>query len=284
MNGGAKSFVLLMSLAATGCETAPKAIAIRPLANPADKIRAGSAGLADARAQLALGNVGLALEAFRKALRETPDNPEAYAGIAKCYKSMGRYDLARQNYETALAFAPKDPGLLGGFTVAAATAASPVRSEAAAIATQPVQAAPPAHRDLPPSAVDVAGARGLRIADRQLDALAAGPSITVELPPARPAAVATTTVAPIQRQAAVAAAPPRRPCRPWLIVSCQVPPSTCCGAGILLAVRQLQALAAAGPSITVDLPPAQPARRWTRRTASGRLPRWRSSRARASSA
>ena len=51
--------------------------------------------LADAAAQLALGNVGLALEGFRKALREQPDSADAYAGIANCYEAMGRFDLAR---------------------------------------------------------------------------------------------------------------------------------------------------------------------------------------------
>ena len=68
--------------------------------------------VAEARGQFALGNVGLALESFRKAAREDPDSADAYAGIAACYDRMGRFDLSRRNYEAALAIAPGDPLLL----------------------------------------------------------------------------------------------------------------------------------------------------------------------------
>lgn len=68
--------------------------------------------MAEARGQLALGNPGLALEAFRRVLRTEGDNPGAFAGVAACYAAMGRYDLARSNYEAALALSPHDPALL----------------------------------------------------------------------------------------------------------------------------------------------------------------------------
>jgi len=62
--------------------------------------------LAEGNAQLALGNVGLASEAYRKALREQPDSVDAMNGLANCYDRMGRSDLSRRYYEMALAVQP----------------------------------------------------------------------------------------------------------------------------------------------------------------------------------
>ena len=62
--------------------------------------------VAEGNAQLALGNVGLAIEAYRKALREQPDNVDAMMGLATCYDRMGRSDLSRRHYEMALAVEP----------------------------------------------------------------------------------------------------------------------------------------------------------------------------------
>ncbi len=49
------------------------------------------------------------------AAREDPNSIDALTGIAICYDQMGRYDLSRRNYETALALAPADVSLLGAF-------------------------------------------------------------------------------------------------------------------------------------------------------------------------
>ena len=68
--------------------------------------------IAEARGQLVLGNVALALEGFRKAVREDPTSVDALTGIAYCYDQMGRFDLSRRHYEMALALAPRDPALL----------------------------------------------------------------------------------------------------------------------------------------------------------------------------
>src|SRR5262245_51427515 len=87
--------------------------------------------IAEARSHLALGNVGLALEGFRKAAREDPTSVEAQAGIADCYDRMGRFDLSRRHYEQALAIAPRDPGLLAAF--AASLDQQGQRAEAAAV-------------------------------------------------------------------------------------------------------------------------------------------------------
>ena len=71
--------------------------------------------IAEARAQFALGNVALALEAFRIALREDPNSIDAMTGVAACYDRMARFDLSRRHYEAALAIAPGDPLLLAAF-------------------------------------------------------------------------------------------------------------------------------------------------------------------------
>ena len=67
--------------------------------------------VAEARAHFALGNVALALEGFRKALREDPASVDALNGVAACYDRMGRFDLSRRYYEQALALAPGDARL-----------------------------------------------------------------------------------------------------------------------------------------------------------------------------
>jgi hypothetical protein len=111
MTGGTKILLLGSSLLMTGCVT-DQAYQVRPIADPAAKFRYAGSLIAQGRAQLALGNVGLALETFRKAQREQPPSADTFAGIAACYSAMGRHDLARSNYEFALAYAPNDPMLL----------------------------------------------------------------------------------------------------------------------------------------------------------------------------
>ncbi|WP_395624005.1 LytR C-terminal domain-containing protein [Sphingomonas daechungensis] len=70
------------------------------------------ARIAEARGQFALGNVALALSAYRMAARDDPNSTDALVGMAKCYDQMGRYDLSRRNYEAALALAPGDTQIL----------------------------------------------------------------------------------------------------------------------------------------------------------------------------
>lgn len=93
--------------------------------------------VAEARGHFALGNVGLALEGFRKALREEPANVDAMNGIAACYDRMGRFDLSRRYYEQALAVAPGDARLYANLAVSLELQgrrheAASVRSELAA--------------------------------------------------------------------------------------------------------------------------------------------------------
>jgi tetratricopeptide (TPR) repeat protein len=182
MNGGVKSLLVVASLAAASCSAAPGEVKIRPIADPASKMRPGDDRLADAKAQLALGNVGLALEGFRRGSREAPDSAEAFAGMAACYDAMGRYDLAQSNYEAALALAPRNAALLTALAGSLdrqgkRDAAAEVRNEvallnAAAAALDQTQAEP----------------------DQASASADAAPSVTVALPPARP--IASAPVAP----------------------------------------------------------------------------------------
>jgi hypothetical protein len=63
-------------------------------------------------AELGVGNVALAMETFRKAIRENPTDVRALTGLALSYQRMGRLDLSRKWLETALATAPDSPHLL----------------------------------------------------------------------------------------------------------------------------------------------------------------------------
>jgi len=140
MNGGVKGLLVAASFAAAGCAAAPNGVEIRPIADPSSKLRPGADGLADAKGQLAVGNVGLALEGFRKVARDYPDNAEAFAGMAACYEAMRRFDLAEMKYQAALALAPHNTALLAKLAIALdqqgkADAAAEVRGEIAELAS-----------------------------------------------------------------------------------------------------------------------------------------------------
>jgi tetratricopeptide (TPR) repeat protein len=89
-----------------------QSVTVRPLATGfAEGEKPASFRVAEARAHFALGNVALAAEGFRRALREDPASVDAMNGLAACYDRMGRFDLARSLYEQALALAPDDARL-----------------------------------------------------------------------------------------------------------------------------------------------------------------------------
>lgn len=110
--------------------------------------------------QLALGNVGLAVESFRRALREEPDNHRAMLGLAECYLVMGKPSLARRSVEQALALRPDLPELYRALAAAAEGEGrvqeaialrreAQVRSASPAQSVQPTIARPP--RQSPPA-------------------------------------------------------------------------------------------------------------------------------------
>ena len=115
MRKGGTYFMAAALLTAGGCGEQGK-LEVRSIGSPlAAGVKPVSFRVAEARGQFVLGNVALALESFRKAAREDPASIDALAGIAACYDQMGRFDLSRRNYETALALAPGDPQLLAAF-------------------------------------------------------------------------------------------------------------------------------------------------------------------------
>ena len=69
--------------------------------------------------QLAMGNVGLALESFRRAAREDPQSYKALQGLAECYLQLGKPALARRSLEQALALRPDVPELYRALAAAA---------------------------------------------------------------------------------------------------------------------------------------------------------------------
>jgi tetratricopeptide (TPR) repeat protein len=115
--------LIVASIALTACSASPGKVEIRSVGQTA--ARAGGDQIAYARGQLVLNNPGLAIEGFRKALREQPDSIDALTGLAAAYGAMGRYDLARRYYEASLAIAPQDPKLLRAFDAVRAYAAAP---------------------------------------------------------------------------------------------------------------------------------------------------------------
>jgi hypothetical protein len=157
---------------------------VRAIADPSAAIRGGD-DLAVARGQLRLGNVGLALEAFRKIQRDRPSDAAALAGIGDCYSAMGRLDVARFNYEAALALAPKSPLLLNGLAQVLEREGLHARAIAvrveAAVAAMPVVLAPAAVQPV----ATAHGAEPVR-ASAAMEPMQTG-SITVSLPPVRPA-------------------------------------------------------------------------------------------------
>ena len=189
MGGGKKSLLATVALAAAGCAADDGKLDVRTIADPiAAASKRGSPMLAEARGMLALNNVGLALEAFRKALRQQPDSVEALAGIAECYERMGRYDLSRVNYEAALAIAPNNPVLLNTFALSLQRQGR--FAEASALRAEAAEA----------EAVDVAVT--VRMAQSDLAAQPAAPAAVAQGP--RPVDVAKVAAA---QPAKVASAP-----------------------------------------------------------------------------
>ena len=152
-------------------------VEVRSIKQPlADGRQPANFRVAEGNSQLALGNVGLAVEAYRKALREEPDSVDAMLGLAACYDRMGRTDLSRRHYEMALAVNPANTNTYSLF--AQSLDAQGQREEAARVKTELAArvVAPEAPREAPGS----------------VPVLPPPPaqSVTVALAPSRPAPVA----------------------------------------------------------------------------------------------
>lgn len=117
--------------------SANRTVAVRPLPTAlAAGTHPASFRIAEANGHLALGNVALALEGFRRAMREDPESAAALVGMAQCYDLMGRTDMSRSTFEKALALQPRDQAVLAAFSQSLARAgatreAAQVRREGA---------------------------------------------------------------------------------------------------------------------------------------------------------
>ena len=150
MRQTATFITLAATLGVTACATGE--FNVRPTKSALAEGRLPSnARVAEGNGQLALGNVGLAIEAYRKALREQPDNVEAMMGLASCYERMGRADLSRRHYEMALAADPTNTEIYSHF--AQSLDAQGQRDEAARVKTELAArvVAPEASREVPGS-------------------------------------------------------------------------------------------------------------------------------------
>ena len=261
MTGGARFFLFSSCLAAAGCTAAAQDVKVRPIADPAAKFRYGGSLIAQGRAQLALGNAGLALETFRKAQREQPESADAFAGIAACYAAMGRYDLTRANYEFALAYAPNDPALLNALAstldrLGRGEQAAEVRREAARLAVRPASTQV-AQAAATPIAVPKVGSVVVKLPDPKPAVVAKkAPVVPTSRPQLAataasvPAAIAPILTAPTPKPQTNAAAPEPEPRSVALAMSkAPAPPAI---------VQRVTTIAPAASTI-VELPPARPA-------------------------
>ena len=191
-----RAFVIAIAAATVASCGGSGRIAVRALPTPlASGERSVSFRIAEANGQFALGNVALALESYRKALRENISSVDAMVGMAACYDAMGRFDLSRRHYEAALAVEPANRDLLG--RLAASLLQQGLAGEAASIRQEIAarsRTAPPSSP--PPTAV----------ADNTVLA-PVGASITIPMPVAR-------QVSPITVALVAAAAPVERAARP----------------------------------------------------------------------
>ena len=150
MKSAAHFTCLAAMVGATACSMGE--LTVRPIKSTlAEGRQPSNVRVAEGNAQLALNNVALAIEAYRKALREEPNNVEAMIGLASCYDRMGRADISRRHYEMALAVDPANTEVYSHF--AQSLDAQGQRDEAARVKAELAArvVAPEASREVPGS-------------------------------------------------------------------------------------------------------------------------------------
>jgi len=297
MNGGVKATLLVSCISLAGCVTETKQVQFRPIADPAAALTRGGNLTALARGELLIGNVGLALEGFRKAQRAYPTEAAPLAGIGDCYAAMGRFDIAQSSYESALALAPNDRRLLLALADifdhegqplkamaarADAARAAPVNPPATAVATaritptaaavavtRPPQVAPmPSPRVTPATAAIAKPAAPMptlaKVAAAAPPLAAPVPTAEVRSTVARAAPLAAAPAATRESHPTIALAAPVMPTATPAVariesVAPSAPPAVKAAqpAPAQVAEAEIPMHVSAG-SITVELPPARP--------------------------
>ncbi|MBW0144066.1 CHAT domain-containing protein [Sphingomicrobium clamense] len=191
-------------MAKTGMLAATTALALAACAGPQVEVRQIASPLSqedisvadrlgEAHAMMRMGNVGLAIESYRKALRKSPRSALAHVGMARAYDRMGRYDLSLDHYQVALALSPEDPSMYAALSASLRAQGRPVdaarvMAEGRARQIQQTDAVAetriPAQFLGPPSAPELV-AGSLNIVPKPLSAEAVTSGITVRLPQPR---------------------------------------------------------------------------------------------------
>ena len=270
MKRGGKFLVSTTMLAVAGCGGQQGKLEIRSTPTPlAQGQRAVPYRIAEARGQLALGNVALALEAFRLAQREDPNNPDALVGIATCYDQMGRFDLSRRNYEAALALAPSSAEILGAL---ASSLQLQGRTEEALGVRQEIAARAAAAAALEQAVAEVPAPMRSAPETEAVQTVAAAPAVIVPVEPVQVAAAPAAEPAPVPRTWAAAPValsvstpdrvgvdvPAIQTARVEMVTEAPAPAPVATAAAPAAASKPAVQTAAVGRSVTIKLPPARP--------------------------
>lgn len=104
---------LLAAVLLTGCVSSGPQF-------PGDKVSMTQASQYNTQlgiAYLQQGNRDLAMQKLQKAIKQNPDNADAYVGLGLLYDSIGDTDKADDAYEKALDKAPDDPKVQNNYAV-----------------------------------------------------------------------------------------------------------------------------------------------------------------------
>lgn len=205
MLGGRRILLLSGIFAAASC-TASHQVQVRAIPYKGTTSKTGDL-LAQAYGQLALGNVGLALESLRELQLQQPENPDVLEGIAQCYAAMSRYDLARTNLEFALAYAPNDPKLLNELAssldqLGERDQAIQVRTEAARLISPPTAHLATEQADITPIGVPRTGSVTVKLP---------APALSTRTAAAAPVSTFAGGNTPVDHVAAPSSLPRRQP-------------------------------------------------------------------------
>lgn len=270
MKRGGKFLVSTTMLAVAGCGGQQGKLEIRSTPTPlAQGQRAVPYRIAEARGQLALGNVALALEAFRLAQREDPNSADALVGIATCYDQMGRFDLSRRNYEAALALAPSSTEILGAL---ASSLQLQGRTEEALGVRQEIAARAAASAALEQAVAEVPAPMRSAPETEAVQTVAAAPAVIVPVEPVQVASAPAAETAPAPRTWAAAPValsvstpdrvgvdvPAIQTARVELAAEAPAPVPAAIAAAPAAASKPTVRTAAVGRSVTIKLPPARP--------------------------
>ena len=158
----------LILFVVNACSTAQLQISL-----PAGTLISGNATLARAGLFLDQADYGLAIDEYRKVLRDTPDSAAAIQGLAICYDRLQRFDLSDRYFQEALALSPRDQGV---YLAYAASLRSQGRTDDAANLSADMQSMLAANESLPNTRTPVAMPAFTRSVDTAVLALPPAPA------------------------------------------------------------------------------------------------------------